>query len=143
MIPGLSGVEFLAIAIIAILIIPSKDLPKAAREAGKQWVRLKHQISNIRMQFDKAMADAELEEIKAAGGYVSDAMKPLQNPKQAAKNYVSKAISAEQLDIKETLDTVQDTVRDVVEQADLSAEVQQLDSEISSALAEEKPHDNK
>lgn len=115
MIPGLSGIEFLAIVIIAIIIIPPKDLPKAAKEAGKFWVQIKHQISNIRTQFDKALADAELEEIKKTGSHLSDAMQPLQNPKDSVKKYVNKAIASEQLEIEEAL-----------KDADISKEMKEL-----------------
>lgn len=129
MIPGLSGVEFLAILIIAIIIIPSKDLPKAAREIGKLWVQLKHQISNIRTQFDQAMADAELEEIKAAGNHFSDAMQPLQNPEESVKKYVNKAIASEQLEIEKALD-------DVKKSADISKEVKKLSDDLQGEKSE-------
>ncbi len=123
MIPGLSGIELFAIIIIAIIIIPPKDLPKAAREAGKFWVKLKHQISNIRTQFDQAMAEAELEEIKATGSHISDAMKPLQNPKDSVKQYVNKAIAAEQLEIEAAFG-------DAVKDADISKEVKDLSKDL-------------
>lgn len=113
MIPGLSGAEFLAVAIIALLIVPSKDLPKVAREAGKMWVRLKHQIANIRSSFDKAMSEMELEEIKRTGAHINNAMDPIKNPKEAAKKYVSKAIAAEQLNIADDIKEVQDEVSKV------------------------------
>ncbi|MFV0321466.1 MAG: twin-arginine translocase TatA/TatE family subunit [Alphaproteobacteria bacterium] len=115
MIPGLSGAEFLAVAIIALLIVPSKDLPKVAREAGKLWVRLKHQIANIRSSFDKAMSEMELEEIKRTGAHIHDAMEPIKNPKEAAKKYVNKAIAAEQLNIADDIKEVQEEVSKVSE----------------------------
>lgn len=124
MIPGLSGAEFLAIAIIALLIIPSKDLPKVAREAGKLWVRLKHQITNMRTQFDKAMSEMELEEIKRTGTHINDAIEPIKNPSQAAKKYVSKAVSAEQLNIAPE---VNNAVNDMAEEV----------TKVSNSLQEE------
>ncbi|MFV0432252.1 MAG: hypothetical protein ACK5MJ_08795 [Alphaproteobacteria bacterium] len=114
MIPGLSGAEFLAVVIIAVLIIPSKDLPKVARECGKLWVKLKVQISNIRAQFDQAMSEAELEEIKQTGSHISDAIGSVKNPQEAVKKYVNKAVASEQLNIvqevKEEVSKVSDDI---------------------------------
>ncbi len=99
MIPGLSGVEFLAIFVVAVLIIPPKDFPKVAAQAGRLWVKLKHQLANVKVQFDRAIADAELEEIKKASETFSEHVENLKDVEGAAKNYVSRAISSEGLDI--------------------------------------------
>ncbi len=113
MIPGLSGVEFVAIFIVAILIIPPKDLPKAAAHAGRLWVKLKHQISNVRSQVDKAIADAELEEIKEASKNISSHLEPLKDVKSSAKQYINKAIAAEGRDIaKDIQETVDNTMEE-------------------------------
>ncbi len=119
MIPGLSGIEFLAIFIVAVLIIPPKDFPKVAAQAGRMWVKLKHQIANIRSQFDRAIADAELEEIKQASQTFSEHVEPLKDIKGAAKDYVNKAISSESLDIAEEIEeTVEKTVKETAKEVE-------------------------
>ncbi len=118
MIPGLSGVEFVAIAIVAILIIPPKELPKVASHAGRMWVKLKYQLANIRTQVDRAIAEAELEEIKEASQNISSHLEPLKDVKSAAKNYVNKAIAAEGLDIAKDVKDVEETLENIKEETE-------------------------
>lgn len=124
MIPGLSGIEFLAIFIVAILIIPPKDFPKVAAQAGRMWVKLKHQLSNIRVQIDRAIADAELEEIKKASDTFSEHMGSLKDVEATAKKYVSRAIASEGLDVASEVKEVIEDTQEAIENT--AAEVSEI-----------------
>ncbi len=114
MIPGLSGIEFLAIFIVAVLIIPPKDFPKVAAQAGRMWVKLKYQMSNMRSQFDRAIAEAELEEIKQASQNFSEHMEPLKDIQSSAKKHINRAISSEEIDMaKEWEEATEEAVEEI------------------------------
>jgi sec-independent protein translocase protein TatB len=64
--------EMLVIAIVLIVVVGPKDLPKMLRTFGKTSSSLRRMAGDFRKQFDEAMKEAELDEIK---NLASDARK--------------------------------------------------------------------
>lgn len=64
--------EMLVIAIVLIVVVGPKDLPKMLRTFGKTSSSLRRMAGDFRKQFDDAMKEAELDEIK---NLASDARK--------------------------------------------------------------------
>ena len=61
---GVDSTELVVVALIALLVIGPKDLPKAMRVVG-QWVgRARGMARHFRSGFDAMMRDAELEEME-------------------------------------------------------------------------------
>ena len=61
---GIDGSEFLLTAIVALLVVGPKDLPKVMRVVG-QWVGKARAMSrHVRSGFDAMMREAELEEMQ-------------------------------------------------------------------------------
>lgn len=61
---GVDSSELLVVAVIALLVIGPKDLPKAMRVVG-QWVgRARGMARHFRSGFDTMMREAELEEME-------------------------------------------------------------------------------
>jgi sec-independent protein translocase protein TatB len=56
--------ELLVIGIVALLVVPPKDLPVLLRTVGKYVGQLRRMATDFRGQFDQAMRDAELAEIR-------------------------------------------------------------------------------
>jgi sec-independent protein translocase protein TatB len=61
---GVDSTELVVVALIALLVIGPKDLPKAMRVVG-QWVgRARGMARHFRSGFDAMMREAELEEME-------------------------------------------------------------------------------
>jgi sec-independent protein translocase protein TatB len=56
--------ELLVIAIVMILVVGPKDLPKMLRAFGKTTSKIREMAGDFRRQFDEAMREAELDEVK-------------------------------------------------------------------------------
>jgi sec-independent protein translocase protein TatB len=58
--------ELLVIAIVLIVVIGPKDLPKMLRAFGKAMTRFRQVSGDFRKQFDEALKESELGEVKKA-----------------------------------------------------------------------------
>ncbi|MDM7851678.1 Sec-independent protein translocase protein TatB [Pseudochrobactrum kiredjianiae] len=56
--------ELLVIAVVMIVVVGPKDLPKMLRAFGKATAKLRATASEFRTHFDDAMREAELDEVK-------------------------------------------------------------------------------
>ncbi|AMJ60224.1 Sec-independent protein translocase protein TatB [Bosea sp. PAMC 26642] len=81
--------EFMLIGAVALVVIGPKDLPKAMRTVGQAVGKIRRMASEFQGQFNDAMREAELHDLKKqveeVGGSVSSAMntdyKPIEMPK--------------------------------------------------------------
>ena len=60
----LSWTELLVVAVVAIIIVGPKDLPRALRSVGRWTGKAKRMARDFRRQFDEALREAELDTIK-------------------------------------------------------------------------------
>ncbi len=74
--------EMLVIAIVMIVVVGPKDLPKMLRTFGRTTTKLRAMAGDFRKQFDEALKEAELDDVK---GLVDDMRKlnPANEIKQA------------------------------------------------------------
>lgn len=56
--------EILVIAVVMIVIVGPKDLPKMLRAFGKATSRMRSTANDFKKQFDEALREAELEDVK-------------------------------------------------------------------------------
>lgn len=56
--------ELLVIGVVALIVIPPKDLPGAFRSAGRAIGKLRQMAGDFRTQFDDAMREADIHEVK-------------------------------------------------------------------------------
>ncbi|MFD1197420.1 Sec-independent protein translocase protein TatB [Brucella gallinifaecis] len=56
--------ELLVIAIVMIVVVGPKDLPKMLRAFGKATARMRSTANEFRNQFNEALKEAELEDVK-------------------------------------------------------------------------------
>ncbi|MDP3255597.1 Sec-independent protein translocase protein TatB, partial [Bosea sp. (in: a-proteobacteria)] len=70
--------EFMLVGAIALVVIGPKDLPKAMRSVGQAIGKIRRMASEFQGQFNEAMREAELHDLKKqvedVGGSVSTAM---------------------------------------------------------------------
>jgi sec-independent protein translocase protein TatB len=90
--------EMLVIAIILIVVVGPKDLPKMLRAFGRTTSKVRAMAGDFRKQFDDAMKEAELDEIK---NLASEARKL--NPASELKKALSPMEKAAR-DVKSGLD---------------------------------------
>jgi sec-independent protein translocase protein TatB len=64
--------EMLVIAIVMIVVVGPKDLPRMLRTFGKTTAKMRSMAGDFRKQFDEAMKEADLEDLK---GLADDARK--------------------------------------------------------------------
>ena len=56
--------EILVIAVVAIVVIGPKDLPRAMRAVGRWSGKIKRMAREFQSQFNEAIREAELDEVK-------------------------------------------------------------------------------
>jgi len=64
MLPGIGGLEYLLIAILALVVIGPKDLPMLMRKAGAFLNRLRAMAAEFRASFDEMARQSELDELR-------------------------------------------------------------------------------
>jgi sec-independent protein translocase protein TatB len=64
--------ELLIIAVVALVVIGPKELPATLRTIGKMTARARKVAGDFRAQFDEAMREAELDDVRQT---ISDAQK--------------------------------------------------------------------
>lgn len=57
--------ELLVIAIVLVVVVGPKDLPRMLRSFGKSTAKLRSMANDFRRQFDEALKEAELDEVKS------------------------------------------------------------------------------
>lgn len=92
--------ELLVIAIILIVVVGPKDLPGMMRTFGKMMGRVRTMANEFRGQFDEAMREAELDDVRKGLNEVNkynpasslrDAMNPIRQLGQDIKSDLQKA----------------------------------------------------
>ena len=58
--------ELLIIAVVAIIVVGPKDLPRMLRSLGRYAGQLKRTASDFRSQFDEALKESELDELRTS-----------------------------------------------------------------------------
>lgn len=64
--------EILVIAVVAIIVVGPKDLPRMLRSLGRYAGQLRRTAGEFRSQFDDAIRDSELDELRSSLSDTSD-----------------------------------------------------------------------
>jgi sec-independent protein translocase protein TatB len=72
--------ELLVIAVVAIVVVGPKDLPKLMRGIGHYAGKLRRAAADFQRQFEEAMRESEVEEVKKAIESVKVDAPPLDRP---------------------------------------------------------------
>ncbi|TCD12349.1 Sec-independent protein translocase protein TatB [Oricola cellulosilytica] len=65
MLPDFGWSELLVIAIVLIVVVGPKDLPKMLRTFGKATSSMRRMAGDFRKQFDEALKEAELDDVRS------------------------------------------------------------------------------
>lgn len=64
MLPEFGWTEMLVVAIVLIVVVGPKDLPRMLRTFGKTTASLRRMAGDFRKQFDEALKEAEMEDVR-------------------------------------------------------------------------------
>lgn len=101
--------ELLIIAVVAIIVVGPKDLPRMLRSVGRYAGQLRRTANEFRSQFDEAIRESELDELRSSLKDAAD-----MNPVNQIKDTVSESLAPLQetadeirsgIDVKEPTDT--------------------------------------
>lgn len=67
--------KLIVIAIVALIAIPSKDLPRVLRTLGQFTAKMRRMAAEFQGQFMEAMREAELDDLRKEMGEMKDAVK--------------------------------------------------------------------
>jgi sec-independent protein translocase protein TatB len=89
--------EIMTIGAVALIVIGPKDLPRALRTVGNVVGKLRRMASEFQGQFNEAMREAELDDVKKQLQGVNDSMSSLNtgfNPIQTIRDELKTAVEA-------------------------------------------------
>ena len=90
--------EVMVIGAVALIVIGPKDLPKALRTLGNMTAKVRRMASEFQSQFNEAMREAELDEIRKQVEGVNQSVASLDsttfNPIQTVRDELKGAIEA-------------------------------------------------
>lgn len=64
MLPGIGGSELVLIAIVALIVVGPKDLPKLLRQLGKFVAKMRSMADEFRASFDDMARQSELDDLR-------------------------------------------------------------------------------
>jgi sec-independent protein translocase protein TatB len=90
--------EVMVIGAVALIVIGPKDLPRALRTVGQVTGKLRRMASEFQGQFNEAMREAELDDVKRQIQGVNDSVTSMQgksfNPIQSIRDELKTSIEA-------------------------------------------------
>lgn len=102
--------ELLVIGGVALVAIGPKDLPKALRTLGQAVGKVRRMAGEFQAQFNEAMREADLEELRKSASDINDAVAPFKSqfdPLKSAGEQLQKAIGVPELPALPALDATQ------------------------------------
>jgi sec-independent protein translocase protein TatB len=93
--------EILVIAVVAIIVVGPKDLPRMLRSLGRYAGQLRRTAGEFRSQFDEAIRESELDELRSTLNDVSDL-----NPVNEIRDSVTESMAP----LKETADDIKGSI---------------------------------
>jgi sec-independent protein translocase protein TatB len=95
--------ELLVIAVVAVIIVGPKDLPRMLRTLGRYAGKLKRTAGEFRSQFDEAIRDSELDDLRSTMSDMSDL-----NPVNQIKDGVTDSLNP----LKDTADEIKGGIQE-------------------------------
>jgi len=93
--------EILIIAVVAIIVVGPKDLPRMLRTLGRYAGQLRRTAGEFRSQFDDAIRDSELDELRSTLQDASD-LNPI--------NQIRDSITDSMAPLKESADDIKSSI---------------------------------
>jgi len=101
---GVGYTELVVIALVAIIVIGPKDLPRVLRGLGRMMNKARGMAREFQGHMDAAMKEAGLDEVKRD-------LQSIKNPVAAVKESVSSELKKQDDDFKKYFGTLNDTAK--------------------------------
>jgi sec-independent protein translocase protein TatB len=100
------------VGVVALIVIGPKDLPRVMRTLGQVTGRMRRMAAEFQQQFNEAMREAEMEDVKKELAAINDASKVdvAFDPATLTRHDDVKALEAEQASALEAMQTVEKPV---------------------------------
>jgi sec-independent protein translocase protein TatB len=100
------------VGVVALIVIGPKDLPRVMRTVGQVTGRMRRMAAEFQQQFNEAMREAEMEDVKKELAAINDATKVdvAFDPSTLTRHEDAKALEAEQTSAIEAMQTVEKPV---------------------------------
>jgi len=98
--------KLLILGIVALLVIGPKDLPALLRTIGKYMGIIKRQAAEFRAQFDEAMRESELQELKKS-------VETIQQETEASMREATSSVEKQLADARQSVDASMDEAKPV------------------------------
>ena len=121
--------EILIIAVVAIIVVGPKDLPRMLRSLGRYAGQLRRTAGEFRSQFDDAVRESELDELRSTLSEASDL-----NPINQIKDSVTESMAP----LKETAEDIKGSI-EAPQVADDDAEEKPAQKKKAAAKSKAKP----
>jgi sec-independent protein translocase protein TatB len=95
---GIGYTEILVIAVVAVIVIGPKDLPKVLRAFGKTMAKMKSMAREFQGHLDQAMREAGLDEVKKEVQNLKSSVTSAAEPVAQAKTEIGQAIQKDKDD---------------------------------------------
>jgi sec-independent protein translocase protein TatB len=99
MVPGVGGGELIVIAIVALIVVGPKDLPKLLRQLGRFVAKMRGMADDFRASFDDMARQSELDDLRKevealrSGKSVSPVIEDLTQEMNAISNDVTNSLT--------------------------------------------------
>jgi sec-independent protein translocase protein TatB len=90
--------ELLLVGIVALIVIGPKELPTVMRTIGHWMGRVKRMASEFQGQFQEALREAELDELKKQADDLASSVGDMTNPLSDVQKDVERALDASDFD---------------------------------------------
>ena len=100
----ISWSEILVIGVVALIVVGPKDLPVLLRAVGKYMGIIKRQAAEFRAQFDEAMRESELDQIRKD-------VESIRTDAESTLREASRSVETHMDDARREFDAVTDTVK--------------------------------
>lgn len=124
--------EMVVIGVVALVVIGPKELPGVIRSVGRAFGKLRTMAGEFRGQFDDAMREAELHEVKKTFTDAADAA-------TSAANAITEPVTSLQNEIQSAAAEVSGTAQVSDAVASIEADAKAMEAEITPPPAEPEP----
>jgi sec-independent protein translocase protein TatB len=97
---GIGYTEIAVIAIVAVIVIGPKDLPKVLRAFGRTMGKLRGMAREFQGHLDQAMKEAGLEDVKKEVQNLRSSVETVSNPIKAVKTEIVGSLTKQESEFK-------------------------------------------
>jgi sec-independent protein translocase protein TatB len=118
---GIGYTEILVIAVVAVIVIGPKDLPKVLRAFGRTMAKMRGMAREFQGHLDQAMREVGLDEVKKEVQNLKSTVTSAGEPVTAAKTEIAQSIKKEENDFSKYFGEIGTKVAETPKPAELAA----------------------